>query len=91
MENTTLGIPAIHQTEALHGQLPLLTCFFCSPLLHHPHPDALSLFRARAGFIDMNGTIFPSPLAMGASFNVPLVKKVGERINYETVALGIAQ
>lgn len=81
MENTTLGIPAIHQSEALHG-----TQF--SALVSDLERKLRTLC---SGWIDMNATIFPSPIAMGCSFNVPLVKRVAERTNYEAVALGVSQ
>ncbi|KAL7409406.1 glycoside hydrolase family 3 protein [Mrakia frigida] len=58
MENTTLGIPALYQTEGLHG------------------------------FID-NGTTFPSPIAMGCSWNPKLMEESAARFSLESGALGI--
>lgn len=59
MENTTLGIPALFQTEGLHG------------------------------FTD-NGTIFPSPIGLAASFNTDLLNKVGRAIGDEAEGLGLS-
>ena len=58
-QNTTLGIPAIFQTEGLHG------------------------------FID-NGTTFPSPIAMGCSWNPKLMEQSAARFSYEAGALGVS-
>ncbi|KAF9066897.1 glycoside hydrolase family 3 protein [Rhodocollybia butyracea] len=52
MENTTLGIPAMFQSEGLHG------------------------------FTD-NGTIFPSPIGLAASFNPALLSSVSNIIAME--------
>ncbi|KNZ72384.1 Periplasmic beta-glucosidase [Termitomyces sp. J132] len=58
MENTTLGIPALFQSEGLHG------------------------------FTD-NGTIFPSPIGLAASFDTDLVSKVASVASDEAEGLGI--
>ncbi|KAG6840549.1 hypothetical protein C0991_005866 [Blastosporella zonata] len=58
MENTTLGIPALIQSEGLHG------------------------------FTD-NGTIFPSPIGLAASFNTNLVSQVAGVAATEAEGLGI--
>ncbi|KDQ52012.1 glycoside hydrolase family 3 protein [Jaapia argillacea MUCL 33604] len=60
MENTTLGIPAIIQSEGLHG------------------------------FTD-NGTTFPSPIGLSASFNTALLSQVATAIGNEAEALGYGQ
>ncbi|KLO08234.1 glycoside hydrolase family 3 protein [Schizopora paradoxa] len=60
MENTTLGIPAIFQSEGLHG------------------------------FTD-NGTTFPSPIGLAASFNPDLLKSVASSIGEEAEGLGYGQ
>ncbi|GJE97260.1 glycoside hydrolase family 3 protein [Phanerochaete sordida] len=60
MENTTLGIPAIFQTEGLHG------------------------------FTD-NGTIWPSPIGLAASFNTALLQQAAASIADEAEGLGYAQ
>src|SRR6201996_6732222 len=60
MENTTLGIPAIFQSEGLHG-------------------------------FTNNGTTFPSPISMAASFNPALLEKVGRVIANESEGLGVSQ
>ncbi|KAI0751981.1 glycoside hydrolase family 3 protein [Irpex lacteus] len=60
MENTTLGIPAIFQTEGLHG------------------------------FTD-NGTIWPSPIGLAASFNTDLLQKAASTIADEAEGLGYSQ
>ena len=57
MENTTLGIPAMFQTEGLHG------------------------------FTD-NGTIWPSPIGLAASFNPDLLKKAAATIADEAEGIG---
>ncbi|KAK7053727.1 glycoside hydrolase superfamily [Favolaschia claudopus] len=59
MENTTLGIPALFQSEGLHG------------------------------FTD-NGTTFPSPIGLAASFNTDLVSEVAGIIATEAEGLGIS-
>ncbi|KAL0948856.1 hypothetical protein HGRIS_008976 [Hohenbuehelia grisea] len=58
MENTTLGIPALIQSEGLHG-------------------------------FTNNGTIFPSPIGLAASFDVDLVSQVASAISDEAEGLGI--
>ncbi|KAG6909222.1 hypothetical protein DXG01_001529 [Tephrocybe rancida] len=58
MENTTLGIPALIQSEGLHG------------------------------FTD-DGTIFPSPIGLAASFNTDLISKVSGVTAREAEGLGI--
>ncbi|KAJ8094890.1 hypothetical protein PM082_010105 [Marasmius tenuissimus] len=58
MENTTLGIPALIQSEGLHG-------------------------------FTNNGTIFPSPIGLAASFNRDLVKDVAAVVSDEAEGLGI--
>ena len=58
MENTTLGIPALIQSEGLHG-------------------------------FTNNGTIFPSPGGLAASFNRALVQSVAASISNEAEGLGI--
>jgi beta-glucosidase len=60
MENTTLGIPAMFQSEGLHG------------------------------FTD-NGTTFPSPLGLSASFNPSLLSQVANIIGTEAEGLGYGQ
>ncbi|KAJ7983164.1 glycoside hydrolase superfamily [Mycena polygramma] len=60
MENTTLGIPALIQSEGLHG------------------------------FTD-NGTTFPSPIGLSASFNPALVSQVAGIIATEAEGLGVSQ
>ncbi|KAF4600387.1 hypothetical protein EYR38_005012 [Pleurotus pulmonarius] len=58
MENTTLGIPALIQSEGLHG-------------------------------FTNNGTIFPSPIGLAATFDTDLMKKVAGVISTEAEGLGI--
>ncbi|EKM58768.1 glycoside hydrolase family 3 protein [Phanerochaete carnosa HHB-10118-sp] len=60
MENTTLGIPAVFQTEGLHG------------------------------FTD-NGTIWPSPIGLAASFNPGLLQQAAATIATEAEGLGYGQ
>ncbi|EGO04166.1 glycoside hydrolase family 3 protein, partial [Serpula lacrymans var. lacrymans S7.3] len=60
MENTTLGIPAIVQSEGLHG------------------------------FTD-NGTTWPSPIGLAASFNAPLLTEAASTISTEAEGLGYSQ
>ena len=60
MENTTLGIPAMIQSEGLHG-------------------------------FTNNGTTFPSPIGMAASFNPDLLSQVSNIIAMEAEGLGISQ
>ncbi|KAF8075741.1 glycoside hydrolase superfamily [Lyophyllum atratum] len=58
LENTTLGIPALIQSEGLHG-------------------------------FTNNGTIFPSPIGLAASFDVDLVSRVAGVAGTESEGLGI--
>ncbi|KAG8966842.1 hypothetical protein FRC03_011256 [Tulasnella sp. 419] len=58
MENTTLGIPALIQSEGLHG-------------------------------FTNNGTIWPSPIGLAASFDPDLLKKAAATISDEAEGLGI--
>ena len=58
MENTTLGIPALIQSEGLHG-------------------------------FTNNGTIWPSPIGLAASFNPDLLQKAAQTIADEAEGLGI--
>ncbi|PCH41771.1 glycoside hydrolase family 3 protein [Wolfiporia cocos MD-104 SS10] len=60
MENTTLGIPAIVQSEGLHG-------------------------------FTNNGTTWPSPIGLAASFNAPLLQAAAETIGMEAEGLGFSQ
>ncbi|KAG8943685.1 hypothetical protein FRC04_002585 [Tulasnella sp. 424] len=60
MENTTLGIPALIQSEGLHG-----------------YPN--------------NGTIWPSPIGLAASFNPDLLKQAAATISDEAEGFGINQ
>ena len=60
MENTTLGIPAMFQSEGLHG-------------------------------FTNNGTTFPSPIGLAASFNPDLLSQVSQIISTEAEGLGISQ
>lgn len=60
MENTTLGIPAMIQSEGLHG-------------------------------FTNNGTTFPSPIGLAASFNPDLLSEVASIIATEAEGLGISQ
>ncbi|KZV72163.1 glycoside hydrolase family 3 protein [Peniophora sp. CONT] len=60
VENTTLGIPAIFQTEGLHG-------------------------------FTNNGTIWPSPIGLAASFNTDLLQQAAATISDEAEALGFHQ
>ncbi|KAJ7775675.1 glycoside hydrolase superfamily [Mycena maculata] len=60
MENTTLGIPALFQSEGLHG-------------------------------FTNNGTTFPSPISMAASFNTDLLSQVAGVIATEAEGLGVSQ
>ncbi|KZT23228.1 glycoside hydrolase family 3 protein [Neolentinus lepideus HHB14362 ss-1] len=60
MENTTLGIPAIVQSEGLHG-------------------------------FTNNGTIWPSPIGLAASFNTELLQQAAATISDEAEGLGFHQ
>jgi beta-glucosidase len=58
LENTTLGIPALIQSEGLHG-------------------------------FTNNGTIWPSPIGLAASFDPDLLQKAAATISAEAEGLGI--
>ncbi|EIM85301.1 glycoside hydrolase family 3 protein [Stereum hirsutum FP-91666 SS1] len=60
IENTTLGIPAMFQSEGLHG-------------------------------FTNNGTIWPSPIGLSASFNTELLQKAAATISDEAEGLGFSQ
>lgn len=76
MENTTLGIPAMVQSEGEHS------CVFVvnTPLIR----------SGLHGFTD-NGTTFPSPIGMAASFNPSLLSQVSAAIGEEAEGLGYSQ
>lgn len=77
MENTTLGIPAIIQSEG-ETSAPYEILRKCKrvPGLH--------------GFTD-NGTIWPSPIGLAASFNAPLLEEAASTIATEAEGLGYSQ
>ncbi|KAF8169053.1 glycoside hydrolase [Mycena galopus ATCC 62051] len=60
MENTTLGIPALFQSEGVHG-------------------------------FTNNGTTFPSPIGLAASFDTALISQVAGVIATEAEGLGVSQ
>ncbi|KAJ6473135.1 glycoside hydrolase family 3 protein [Mycena sanguinolenta] len=60
MENTTLGIPALFQSEGVHG-------------------------------FTNNGTTFPSPIGLAASFDPALISQVAGVIATEAEGLGVSQ
>lgn len=80
MENTTLGIPALIQSE---GIPPISLLHLC---LHHL--TLLRTFTGLHGFTNM-GTIFPSPIGLAASFDPNMLKSVANVIASEAEGLGI--
>jgi beta-glucosidase len=76
MENTTLGIPALIQSEG--------TSF--SRILYAD--GLLTLNQGLHGFTN-NGTIFPSPIGLAASFDTDLVSNVSAIASAEAEGLGI--
>lgn len=79
MENTTLGIPALIQSEGDISKpwLNLQSFLFYSLIGLH-------------GFTD-NGTIWPSPIGLAASFNTDLLSKAAATIATEAEGLGYSQ
>lgn len=75
MENTTLGIPALIQSEGMSPHLEVRCLLTQTTIGLH-------------GFTN-NGTIFPSPLSMACTFNPDLVRKVAEVVGNEAEPLGI--
>ena len=75
MENTTLGIPALIQSEGKR----------CMPTTYAQH---LRVASGLHGFTNQ-GTIFPSPIGLAATFNEELVKQVANVTALEGEALGI--
>ena len=80
MENTTLGIPALIQSEGASSPLPpspylIRPCLRAPPGLH--------------GFTN-NGTIWPSPIGLAASFNPDLLQKAAQTIADEAEGLGVS-
>jgi beta-glucosidase len=75
MENTTLGIPALIQSEGMLrvSYATHVTNTFCEGL---------------HGFTD-DGTIFPSPIGLAASFGTDLVSQVAGVAATEAEGLGI--
>lgn len=74
MENTTLGIPALFQTEG-----NITETFSTIVLIHGP--------SGLHGFTD-NGTIWPSPIGMAASFDTDLLRQAASTIADEAEGLG---
>lgn len=80
MENTTLGIPALIQSEGMNN---ISTSFHRFPVLKYYYPAGLH------GFTN-NGTIFPSPISLSATFNPSLLSSVASVISDEAEGLGIS-
>lgn len=78
LENTTLGIPALVQSEGWC----LLMC--------HPCCWLVVALVGLHGFTD-NGTIFPSPVGLAASFDSLLVRDIANVVATEAEGLGINQ
>lgn len=76
MENTTLGIPALIQSE---GSSSDFNRFISDD----------NLYVGLHGFTN-NGTTFPSPVALAASFNPSLLSQVSASIADEAEGLGIS-
>jgi beta-glucosidase len=81
MENTTLGIPALIESE---GEYPYLSFH----LRHVMKKLILFALLGLHGFTD-NGTIWPSPIGLAASFNPPLLQKAVATFSDEAEGLGI--
>lgn len=82
MENTTLGIPAIFQTEGTNYHLLVFAL--------HTGANIQDPFPGLHGFTD-NGTIWPSPIGLAASFNTDLLQKAASTIADEAEGLGYSQ
>lgn len=59
VHNTRLGIPALMQSEGIHG------------------------------YLDLNSTIFTTPVGMACSFNPSLIEQVGNVIGNEAESVGV--
>lgn len=78
LENTTLGIPAIVQSEGM----------WCPTTRSN---DMLTKMVAGLHGFTNNGTIWPSPIGLAASFNAPLLEAAAETIGSEAEGLGFHQ
>ena len=81
MENTTLGIPALIQSE---GTVP---CRPFPPSIRYT--DVLTKCPGLHGFTN-NGTIWPSPIGLAASFNPALLQQAAATIADEAEGLGVS-
>jgi beta-glucosidase len=59
LHDTRLGIPALMQSEGIHG------------------------------YLDLNGTLFTSPLGFACSFNPDLVEQIGNVVGSEAESMGV--
>lgn len=75
MENTTLGIPALIQSEGLG---------FYQQCLEH----LINYHTGLHGFTN-NGTTWPSPIALASSFNTALLQQAAATIADEAEGLGV--
>jgi beta-glucosidase len=83
MKNTTLGIPALVQSEGIHGFLIGKVYSFL---------NKISCFDShRTDISSGNATIFNSPIAYACSWNPDLVQKMSGAIAQEALALGVNQ
>lgn len=81
------GIGFVHDTYSTPAVMNKLQRYF----VEETRLGIPCIFTAEAlhGVSGTRGTVFPVPLNLGATFNVDLVKKVGEAIGRETRALGM--
>ncbi|WP_281818584.1 glycoside hydrolase family 3 N-terminal domain-containing protein [Vallitalea longa] len=81
------GIGFVHDTYSIPAVMNKLQRYF----IEETRLGIPCIFTAEAlhGVSGTRGTVFPVPLNLGATFDVDLVKKVGEAIGRETRALGM--
>lgn len=83
------GVGFVHDNYSTPRAMNTIQKYF----IEHSRLGIPVLFTGEAlhGISGIRGTVFPVPLAMGATFDKALVRKVGEAIGRETRSLGIQE
>lgn len=81
------GIGFVHDVYSVPAALNKLQKHF----VEHSRLGIPVIFTGEAlhGIAGLRGTVFPSPINWGATFDLPLIRQIGEGIAAETRALGI--
>ena len=88
MENTTLGIPALIQSEGTSTQSLSLSLSLSPRHLSSTKTKNKKKLTGLHGFTNM-GTIFPSPIGLAASFDTNLLTSISNIISTEAEGVGI--